>query len=92
VAENESDLAQVEAAVNSYYWTDSSSLRINYLVDDFGYWMVIDTTGEPYAGGLPALSRYASPGPWPGTWTFSDSDFLITIDATGRLSTENILF
>jgi hypothetical protein len=92
VAKNESGLAQAEASVNSYYWTMSGSLRINYLIDDLGYWMVIDTTGEPYVGGLPALSRYASPGPWPGAWTFSDSDFLITIDATSRLSTETSLF
>jgi transglutaminase-like putative cysteine protease len=92
VAKNESGLARVEASVNSYYWTESGSLRINYLIDDFGYWMVIDTTGEPYVGGLPALCRYASPGSWPGTWTFSDSDFLITVDATGRLSTETSLF
>ncbi|MDD1755468.1 MAG: transglutaminase family protein [Methanomassiliicoccales archaeon] len=92
VAENESGLAKVEESVSSYYWTENGSLRINYLVDDFGYWMVIDTTGEPYVGGLPALCRYASPGSWPGTWTFSDSDFLITLDATGRTSTEFNLF
>jgi transglutaminase-like putative cysteine protease len=92
VAENESGLAMVEESVNSYYWTENGSLRVNYLVDDFGYYMVIDTTGEPYVGGLPALCRYASPGSWPGTWTFSDSDFLITLDATGRTSTELDLF
>ncbi|MDD1747501.1 MAG: transglutaminase family protein, partial [Methanomassiliicoccales archaeon] len=88
VAENESEFSKVEESVNSYYWTENGSLRINYLVDDLGYWMVIDTTGEPYVGGLPALCRYASPGSWPGTWTFSDSNFLITLDATGRTSTE----
>ncbi|HUL38946.1 MAG TPA: transglutaminase family protein [Methanomassiliicoccales archaeon] len=85
VASNKSELAAVEASVDSYYSTPSGSLHVNYLVDDFGYWMVIDTAGEPYVGGLPALSRYASPGPWPGDWTFSNSDYLITIDATGRM-------
>jgi hypothetical protein len=92
VAQNQSGLAAVEASVNSYYWTPSGSLRINYLIDDLGYWMVIDTTGEPYVGGLPALCSYASPSPWPGTWTFSDSDFLITIDATGTSSSPFSVF
>jgi hypothetical protein len=92
VTENESGLTAVEASIDSYYWTPSGSLRINYLNDELGYWLVIDTAGEPYVGGLPALSRYASTDSAAGNWSFSSSSFLITVDATGRTSAAPDLF
>jgi transglutaminase-like putative cysteine protease len=92
VAENESNLKAVEASINSYYWTPSGSLRINYLNDELGYWLVVDTAGEPYVGGLPALSRYASTDSAAGYWSFSSSSFLITVDATGKTSSALDLF
>ena len=92
VSENESGLAAVEASIDSYYWTVPGSLHINYLNDELGYWLVIDTAGEPYVGGLPALSRYASTDSAAGYWSFSSSSFLMTIDATGRASSAPSLF
>jgi hypothetical protein len=92
VASNSSELQAVEESIESYYWAPSGSLRINYLIDDFGYWMVMDTTGEPYVGGLPTLSRYASWVPDSATFTFSDSNYLICIDATGEQATKPFLF
>lgn len=92
VSDNESDTAAVEASIDSYYWAPSRSLLVNYLIDDLGYWLVIDTSGVPYVGGLPALSRYASTGSETGNWTFSSSSFLITVDVTGRTSSAPSLF
>jgi hypothetical protein len=45
--------------------------------------MVVDTTGFPFAGGLPAQSEPTSAD---GQWTVM-STYLITIDATGRTYT-----
>jgi len=85
VGGNGTDLEQLEGAIDSFYWTPPGTLRINYLIDDAGYWMVVDTVGIAYAGGLPAESRYATL-PDGGSWTFTRSDYLITVDATGQTS------
>ncbi len=82
VGKNASDLQALEDAIESFYYVHEDALRINYLIDDMGYWMVVDTVGYAYAGGLPAESRYATVGS-EGTWTFESSDYLITVDATG---------
>jgi transglutaminase-like putative cysteine protease len=72
-------------AIRSYYGSQGDELHVCYLVDDLGYWMVIDTTGSPYAGGLPALAApFHSANP--ESWTFEDSNYLVTIDVTGEES------
>jgi len=80
------DLEGVQDAVSSYYWTE---LPIHFLSDEMGYWMVLDTNGFPYAGGLPALSSPTNGGFT--SWTFDSSDWLITIDVTGRTTGWNFL-
>ncbi|MEM0448340.1 MAG: transglutaminase domain-containing protein [Methanomassiliicoccales archaeon] len=82
VGRNASEVERIEDAIESFYYLPKDALRINYLIDEFGYWMVIDTVGYAYAGGLPAESRYAISESG-GTWTFQSSDYLITVDATG---------
>lgn len=84
VGHNSSDLAQLEEAIESYYWVPSGSLRINYLIDSMGYWLMVDTLGVTYIGGLPAQTSYALTGGGQGTWTFTSSEFLVTVDVTGQ--------
>jgi len=80
VARYPDQLAEIEPVLESIYWTD---LHVCYLQDEEGYWLVTDTTGLMYCGGLPAL---ASPveGEDPDAWTFDETDFLISVDATGE--------
>ena len=73
-------LIKVRTSLASYYGIEASALKLAYLQDNFGYWLVIDTTGFPYAGGLPAKSEPTSGS---GTWTVL-SDYLIGLDATGE--------
>jgi hypothetical protein len=83
VGATESDLENAERAIASYYGLDASEIKFAFLEDDYGYWMVIDTTGFPYVGGMPANSEPTSAD---GNWTVL-SDYLINIDATGKTST-----
>jgi hypothetical protein len=79
VASNYSDLMKVKQSLASYYGVDNSTYRMSYLVDEHGYWLVIDTTGFPYAGGLPTNSVPVSAD---GNWTMQSS-YIHRIDATG---------
>jgi len=87
VASNLTGLGQVKAALASYYGVDPSTYRMCYLTDEYGYWLVVDTTGFPYAGGLPAQSAPTSSA---GDWTVLSS-YIYTIDATG-VTTSSGLF
>jgi len=60
---------------------------MTYLTDDSGYWLVIDTTGFPYAGGLPAK---AAPTSSDGEWTVLSS-YLVNVDVTGAPGKGSIL-
>jgi hypothetical protein len=86
VGDGGSDLTVMEDAIASYYRLSPGASKVNYLIDDTGYWMLMDTYGVPHVGGLPAECSYAFSGEGEGTWTFTGSDFLITIDATGQSS------
>lgn len=79
VASDASELVEVKAAMASYYGIEVSQYKMAYLQDDNGYWLVIDPTGYPYAGGIPAKSSPTSVG---GNWTVLSS-YLYTVDATG---------
>jgi hypothetical protein len=79
IGRDEQRVAEVRAAVASYYGMPVEQMPISYLVDDTGYWLIVDTTGFPYAGGLPTQSGYTSPE---RDWSIR-SDFLYMIDATG---------
>ncbi len=78
VGTTQEQMAQVEAAIASYYGLPDGQLTASYLVDETGYWLVVDTTGFPYAGGIPAQSGYSADGGWS-----MGSDYLYAIDATG---------
>lgn len=77
----EQQMEQVEAAIASYYGLPEGQLTASYLVDDLGYWLVVDTTGFPYAGGIPAQSGRSVDGDWS-----MNSNYLYAIDATGDAS------
>ncbi|MBI0583370.1 MAG: hypothetical protein ISF22_03990 [Methanomassiliicoccus sp.] len=83
IGTTESDLLKAERSIASYYGMEVSEYRMSYLIDEHGYWMVIDTTGFPYAGGLPAKSE---PTTADGGWTVL-SEYLVCIDVTGKTST-----
>jgi len=80
VSDSLSGLADVEEVIRSMYWTD---LPICYLHDDMGYWLVTDTTGFFYTGGLPAKSCPME-GSTLDAWTFENTSYLVMVDATGQ--------
>ncbi len=79
VGSDKSVLTNVSKAISSHYQTE---VPVNFLNDTTGYWMIIDTTGFPYAGGLATLS-----GPVlcdvQYSWSFESSIWLSQVDATG---------
>jgi transglutaminase-like putative cysteine protease len=79
VGGNVTDLENVREAISSHYQTQ---VPIYFLNDTTGYWMIIDTTGFPYAGGLPTLSVPVV-GDAVHTWSFESSTWLSQVDATG---------
>jgi transglutaminase-like putative cysteine protease len=79
VGNNSTNLTNVQKAISSHYGTD---VPIYFLKDPYGYWMVIDTTGFPYAGGLPTLSGPVVNDPL-HSWSFDSSRWLIEIDTRG---------
>ncbi len=87
VASTYAELMSVKASLASYYGLDASAFKMAYLVDSSGYWLVIDPTGFPYAGGLPAQSVPTSAG---GNWTLL-SDYLVALDATGKTHSRDLL-
>lgn len=82
VSSDVSKLPLINRTIESIYWTE---LPICYLHDSTGYWLVTDTTGFMYCGGLPAESAPIHGG-GQDEWTFVDTDYLIFIDATGETS------
>jgi hypothetical protein len=87
VGSNASVEANVSKAISSHYGTQ---VPVYYLNDTTGYWMVVDPTGFPYAGGLPTLS-----GPVLNdsahAWSFQSSTWLSVVDATGSTQGSGIL-
>jgi transglutaminase-like putative cysteine protease len=87
VGSNASVLDDISEAISSHYQTQ---VPVYFMNDTTGYWMVIDPTGFPYAGGLPTLS-----GPVLSneehTWSFESSAWLITVDATGSTQDSRFL-
>jgi hypothetical protein len=81
------DLLKAKQSLASYYGMDPSEYKMTYLTDQSGYWLVIDTTGFPYAGGLPAKSAPTSTS---GNWTVLSS-YLVAIDVTGKVVSGGVL-
>ena len=84
LTDNASELDAYWAALDSFYWVTTGSLRYNVLKDGLGYWLVADTVGFPYLGGLPAESEYAEMNGTGGSWGLTQSSFLYKVDATGQ--------
>jgi hypothetical protein len=82
VGDDNGTLEGVRACLSSYYDAD---VEVCFLEDGYGYWMVIDTNGIPYAGGLPPLSVSTEDG-----WGFLETDYLYPIDVTGEPSPDGI--
>ncbi|MFP4546373.1 MAG: transglutaminase-like domain-containing protein [Methanomassiliicoccales archaeon] len=80
VGNDSGSMSDVEETLESVYWTD---LPMSYLQDDYGYWLITDTTGFIYPGGLPAKSSPLQNGTQ-DQWVFDDTDSLRTVDATGE--------
>ncbi|MEI6795701.1 MAG: transglutaminase family protein [Methanomassiliicoccales archaeon] len=75
-----SGMASITKSVRAHYGTEVSVL---FLSDPTGLWMVVDTVGMPYGGGLPALTAPVSD--WSsGEWGPTRGNFLYSLDATGR--------
>lgn len=77
---NASAIGDVIDAIQAYY---GNPVPVHYLVDHFGYWLVIDTNGLPYVGGFPAASSPAG-GSGGEHWNFDEGDWIRLIDVTGR--------
>jgi len=92
IGTNDSAVESARASIASYYWINESALHMTFLEDDTGIWLVIDPVGIAYAGGLPALSRPVAASDFSDDWTFEDTSFLYTIDATGRPASSGGLF
>lgn len=88
VARDESELNSVRQSLISYYGT---YVTLCFLKDSLGYWLVLDTTGFPYAGGLPATASPSNSSDL-NDWTFDDSKWLVTVDATGNVATGGGIF
>jgi hypothetical protein len=87
-----SGIESIRSSLSSYYGT---ALNVCFLNDSMGYWLVVDTTGSPYAGGLPTLSSPSNQTSYAGIsfdWSFIDTDWLITVDVTGEISTGGEIF
>jgi len=86
------ELGSIRSSLSSYYGT---ALNVCFLNDSMGYWLVVDTTGSPYAGGLPTLSSPSNQTSYAGIsfdWSFIDTNWLITVDVTGEVSTDGEIF
>ena len=81
---NASELSSYWKALDSFYGMETGSLRYNIMKDNLGYWVVSDTAGYPYLGGLPAESSYMETSGTGSTWGFTSSSYLYKIDATGQ--------
>jgi hypothetical protein len=77
-----SEMVNITRSVRLHYGMEAPAL---FLSDSVGLWMVVDTVGMQYGGGLPALS---APAPdWAsGQWGPVQGSFLYALDATGRMS------
>ena len=87
-----SGIESIRSSLSSYYGT---ALNVCFLNDSMGYWLVVDTAGSPYAGGLPTLSSPSNQTSYAGIsfdWSFIDTDWLITVDVTGEVSTGGEIF
>ena len=79
IGDNGTNMTNVQRAISSHYGT---YVPIYFLKGPTGYWLAVDTTGYPYAGGLPTLSGPVVNDP-SHSWSFDSSRWLIEIDTRG---------
>jgi transglutaminase-like putative cysteine protease len=82
VSDNVTKMGVIQEVIESMY---HSELPVCYLQDEMGYWLVTDTTGFFYAGGMPARALPIEGGGW-SDWTFESTQSLVTVDAVGPSS------
>ncbi|MGB9882401.1 MAG: transglutaminase-like domain-containing protein [Methanomassiliicoccales archaeon] len=80
IASDGYQLPRIQQSLRTFYGTN---VTMHVLSDDLGHWLVIDTTGSMYAGGLPANASPTSSTSF-SNWTFAFTDWLIQIDVTGK--------
>jgi hypothetical protein len=85
VGDNVSVIPSLRDSIASYYWVNATDIHLTYLTDEYGVWLVIDSVGTPYAGGLPSLSAPSS-NSFTDDWTFESAIWCHEIDATERVS------
>lgn len=78
---NASVIGDVVGAIQAYY---GDPVPVHYIVDDLGYWLIIDTNGLPYVGGYPAASSPAG-GAGGVYWNSDEGDWIKLIDVTGEI-------
>jgi hypothetical protein len=83
VATNATSFAKVKEDLANIYGSSEPNFHVAYILDRFGYWLIIDPNGFPYCGGIPAMS-----GPISATGDAFQilSTFLIQVDVTGKTS------
>jgi hypothetical protein len=85
VGDNVSVVPSLRDSIASYYWVNATDVRLTYMIDELGVWLVVDPVGTPYAGGLPSLSAPSS-NSTSDAWTFESATWCHEIDATGKLN------
>ncbi len=76
---NSSTMAEAVVELQDYYGTD---IPIHWTEDELGCWLVVDTNGLPYPGGLPAACSPCDPDGGL-EWVFDDGDWIDMVDVTG---------
>jgi hypothetical protein len=87
VGGNGTSLSDLREAISSHYHTQ---VPIYFLSDSTGNWMVVDTTGFPYAGGLATLTGPVLDDP-SHKWSFESSPWVAEVDATGSTEGTSLL-
>ncbi len=82
------DLQTTEESISAYYNTE---LKIYYLEDETGYWVIADPLGSFYFGGSPVGAAPVSGGDdW--EWTFEETEIVHAIDITGIVPEDEIWY
>jgi transglutaminase-like putative cysteine protease len=75
------EVENITSAIKKYY---SGDFQFHYLKDELGYWLIADTLGSFYLGGLPVNSAPTGYSSEEWQWDFTDTSILIKVDVTGK--------
>ncbi|MDI6903635.1 MAG: hypothetical protein QMC77_07870 [Methanocellales archaeon] len=71
---DEGDINNIESAIGKYY---NTPVTLHYLTDEYGTWLLLDSTSGFYAGGLPGGAK-----PTRTDWSFENATNITVIDIT----------